>query len=67
VFSSKVGKIEAYMSIDTGDYPPVKKRPYHLRKFRELQIEEHISHMLDAGVIEIATDNEWSSPCFCVP
>ena len=66
VFSSRVGKLNAIMDIDTGNAPPIAIKPYHLSRFKELQIEEHIDKMLELGIVKEGW-SPWSAPTFLVP
>ena len=54
------------MSIDTGDHPPVSKRPYTLALKHHDCVQVEISKLLDAGVIR-ESDSSWSAPIVVVP
>ena len=48
------------MSIDTGDHPPVAKRPYTLALKNHAWVKAEIDKLLEAGVIR-EIDSSWSS------
>ena len=54
------------MSIDTGDYPPVAKRPYTLTLKHHDWVKAEIDKLLEAGVIR-ESDSSWSAPVVVVP
>ena len=54
------------MSIDTGDHPPVAKRPYTLALKHHDWVKTEINKLLEAGVIR-ESDSSWSAPIVVVP
>ena len=54
------------MSIDTGDHPPVAKRPYTLALKHHDWVKAEIDKLLEAGVIR-ESDSSWSAPIVVVP
>ena len=54
------------MSIDTGDHPPVAKRPYTLAIKHHDWVKAEIDKLLEAGVIR-ESDSSWSAPIVVVP
>ena len=54
------------MSIDTGDYPLVAKRPYTLALKHHDWVKAEIDKLLEAGVIR-ESDSSWSAPVVVVP
>ena len=40
------------MSIDSGDYPPIAKKPYTLAIKHNKWVKEEIDKLLEAGVIK---------------
>ena len=54
------------MSIDTGDHPPVVKRPYTLALKHHDWVTAEIDKLLEAGVIR-ERDSSWSAPIAVVP
>ena len=54
------------MSIDTGDHPPVAKRPYTLVLKHHDWVKAEIDKLLEAGVIR-ESDSSWSAPIVVVP
>ena len=54
------------MSIDTGDHPPVAKRPYILALKHHAWVKAEIEKLLEAGVIG-ESDSSWSAPVVVVP
>ena len=54
------------MSIDTGDHPPVAKRPYTLALKHHDWVKTEIDKLLEAGVIR-ESDSSWSAPVVVVP
>ena len=54
------------MSIDTGDHPPVAKRPYTLAIKHHDWVKAEIDKLLKAGVIR-ESDSSWSAPIVVVP
>ena len=54
------------MSIDTGDHPPVAKRPYTLALKHHDWVKAEIDKLLEAGVIR-ESDSSWSAPVVVVP
>ena len=68
VFSLRPGKIEAEMDIELKDpnAPPVAIKPYHLSRFKELQIDEHVENMAAQGII-FKGHSPFAAPVFIVP
>ena len=54
------------MSIDTGDHPPIAKKPYTLAIKHHEWVKEEISKLLEAGVIR-ESHSSWSAPIVVVP
>ena len=54
------------MSIDTGDQPPIAKRPYTLALKHHDWVRAEIDKLLEAGVIR-ESDSSWSAPIVVVP
>ena len=54
------------MSIDTGNHPPVAKRPYTLALKHHDWVKVEIDKLLDAGVIR-ESNSSWSAPIVVVP
>ena len=54
------------MSIDTGDHPPIAKKPYTLAIKHHEWGKEEIDKLLEAGVIR-ESDSSWSAPIVVVP
>ena len=54
------------MSIDTGDHPPVAKRPYTLALKHHDWVKAEIDKLLEAVVIR-ESDSSWSAPIVVVP
>ena len=54
------------MSIDTGDHPPVTKRPYTLALKHHDWVKAEIYKLFKAGVIR-EIDSSWSAPIVVVP
>ena len=54
------------MSTDTGDHPPVAKRPYTLALKCHDWVKAEIGKLLEAGVIR-ESDSSWSAPVVVVP
>ena len=54
------------MSIDTGNIPPVAKRPYTLALKHHDWVKAEIDKLLEAGVIR-ESDSSWSAPIVVVP
>ena len=54
------------LSIDTGDQPPVAKRPYTLALKHHDWVRAEIDKLLEAGVIR-ESDSSWSAPIVVVP
>ena len=52
-------------TIETGDHPPIKQRPYRLPFSQRKLVEEHIQKMLQAGIIS-PSRSPWSSPIVIV-
>ena len=51
--------------IDTGDHPPLRQRPYRVAEHQRGIIEEHITDMLNRGIIQPSTC-PWASPIILV-
>ena len=47
--------------IDTGDNPPIRQRPYRVSESQRGIIEEHVTDMLNRGIIQPST-SLWASP-----
>ena len=54
------------MTIDTGDHPPIAKRPYTLALKHYDWVKEEIDKLLEAGVIS-ESHLRWSAPIVVVP
>ena len=54
------------MSIDTGDHPPIAKRPYTLALKHDEWARKEIDKLLEAGVIR-ESHSSWSAPVVIVP
>lgn len=54
------------MSIDTGDNPPIAKRPYTLAIKHHEWVKDEIDKLLEAGVIRESLSS-WSAPIVVVP
>ena len=54
------------MSIDTGDQPPIAKRPYTLTLKHHDWVKAEIDKLLEAGVIR-ESDSSWLAPIVVVP
>ena len=54
------------MLIDTGDHPPIAKRPYTLALKHHDWVKAEIHKLLEAGVIR-ESDSSWSVPIVVVP
>ncbi len=53
------------MTLDTGDSPPVRQKPYRTPLAQREVVEEHIKSMLEAGIIRPST-SPWASPLVVV-
>lgn len=53
------------MTIDTGDHPPVKLKPYRTPVHKRPLVEEAVEEMLEAGMIERSI-SPWSFPIMIV-
>ena len=51
--------------IDTGDHQPIRQRPYRVSDTQRGIIEEHITDMLNRGIIQPSV-SPWSSPIILV-
>ena len=51
--------------IDTGDNPPIRQRPYRVSESQRGIIEEHVTDMLNRGIIQPST-SLWASPIILV-
>ena len=54
------------MTIDTGDHPPIAKKPYSLALKHYDWVKEEIDKLLEAGVIR-ESHSSWSAPIVVVP
>lgn len=54
------------LSIDTGEHPPIRQRPYHIPLSKRKQVETEIDKMLAEGVIR-PSKSPWASPITLVP
>ena len=54
------------MTIDTGDHPPVAKKPYTLALKHYDWVKKEIDKLLEAGVIR-ESHSSWSAPIVVVP
>ena len=53
------------MSVDTGDHPPIAKKPYTLAIKLHEWVKEEIDKLLEAGVIR-ESHSSWSTPIVVV-
>ena len=53
------------MRIDTGDHPPIKKRPYPTPLAQRKKVEEAIEQMLEDGIVE-RSQSPWGFPIVLV-
>ena len=51
--------------IDTGDHPPIRQRPYRVSDKQRGIIEEHVTDMLNRGIIQPSV-SPWASPVVLV-
>lgn len=51
--------------IDTGDHQPIRQRPYRVSETQRGIIEEHVTDMLNRGIIQPSV-SPWSSPIILV-
>ena len=51
--------------IETGDNPPIRQRPYRVSEAQRGIIEEHVTDMLNRGIIQPSV-SPWSSPIILV-
>ena len=51
--------------IDTGDSPPIRKRPYRHSPEMSREMQKKVQELLEAGVIE-ETTSPWNSPCLLI-
>ena len=54
------------MSIDTGDHPPIKQRPYKIPFSQRPQVNKALDDMLEAGIIR-PSQSPWSSSLVIIP
>ena len=54
------------MSVDTGDHPPIAKRPYTLSMKHYGWVKEELDKLLEAGIIR-ESHSSWSAPVVIVP
>ena len=54
------------MTIDTGDHPPIAKKPYTLALKHYEWVQDEIDKLLEAGVIR-ESHSSWSAPIVVVP
>ena len=52
-------------NIDTGDSPPIRKRPYRNSPQITRELKKKVQELLDADIIE-ETDSPWNSPCLLI-
>ena len=62
----KLAPLLIKMSIDTGDHPPIAKKPYTLAIKHHEWVKEEINKLLEAGVIR-ESHSSWSAPIVVVP
>lgn len=55
----ELGQVQ--MKIDTGDYPPIRLKPYRTPIHKRKLVEEEVNEMLDSGLIE-RSRFPWSFP-----
>ncbi|WIA38111.1 hypothetical protein OEZ86_001473 [Tetradesmus obliquus] len=55
-----------FHEIDTGDAPPVKQGFYRMPHQKYLQLKEHITRLLELGIIR-ESNSPWASPVHLVP
>ena len=67
-FSSRPGVLQAQMKLilKNPDSLPIALKPYHLSRFKELQIDQHVENMREQGII-YKSWSEYASPTFIVP
>ena len=53
------------MKIDTGDHPPIRKKPYRVPLNKRKTIDKAIDDMLEAGIIQ-RSRSSWAFPVVCV-
>ena len=51
--------------VDTGDHAPIRQRPYRVSETQRGIIEEHVTDMLNRGIIQPST-SPWASPIILV-
>ena len=54
------------MSFDTGDYPPIAKKPYALALKHFDWVKEEIDKLLEGGVMR-ESHSSWSAPIVVFP
>ena len=54
------------MKLNTGDHPPVKRRPYQTPFSQRPLLEKHLEGLLEAGIIRPSV-SPWASPIVVVP
>ena len=54
------------ISVDTGDLPPIARKPYTLAIKHHEWVKEEIDRLLEAGVIR-ESHSSWSAPIVVVP
>lgn len=52
-------------TIDTGDSPPVRLRPYRIPEIKKATVEKHVQDMLQRGIIREST-SPWCAPVVLV-
>ena len=62
----KLAQLLNEMDIDTGDHPPIAKRPYTLALKHYDWAKQEIDKLLRAGVIR-ESHSSWSAPVVIVP
>ena len=54
------------MRLETGDHPPVRKRPYQMPFSQRPLLEKHLEDLLNSGIIR-PSNSPWASPIVVVP
>ena len=64
--SAELGRTDLVQhTIDTGDSPPVRQRPYRTSPVNRQEIDRQVEEMLEQGIIDHST-SPWSSPVVLV-